>query len=204
MTDIESAWGRFPGYQIDLLPWRGLGRVRLGERVLGESDACLIVLESDHEAQLYFPEACIAWEHFEATDHHTVCPFKGEADYWTLTASDPPRENVAWTYRTPFEEVAGHVAFGARGAAGCGAIPASSARPRRDSWRRSPGTTRREAAPSHPPSRAPGPGIGEKAFRLDPLLARGARRLPVFCIDSMFAVDAISGFRPLARPGSPS
>lgn len=95
MTDVESAWGRFPGYRIELLPWRGLGRVRLSERVLGESDACLIVLESDHEAQLYFPEACIAWEHFVATDHHTVCPFKGEADCWTLTASDPPRENVA-------------------------------------------------------------------------------------------------------------
>jgi acyl-CoA thioesterase-2 len=114
MTDAESAWDRFPGYRIELLPWRGLGRVRLGEQVLGESDACLIVLESDHEAQLYFPEACIAWEHFAATDHHTVCPFKGEADYWTLTASEPPRADVAWTYRTPFEEVAGlagHVAF---------------------------------------------------------------------------------------------
>jgi uncharacterized protein (DUF427 family)/acyl-CoA thioesterase len=88
--------------------------VRLGERVLAESDACLIVLESDHAAQLYFPEASVAWEHFRAGDHHTVCPFKGEADYWTLVASQPPLENVAWSYRTPLAEVAGlagHVAF---------------------------------------------------------------------------------------------
>jgi uncharacterized protein (DUF427 family)/acyl-CoA thioesterase len=88
--------------------------VRLGERVLADSDACLIVLESDHAAQLYFPEASVAWEHFRATDHHTVCPFKGEADYWTLVASDPALENVAWSYRTPLAQVAGlarHVAF---------------------------------------------------------------------------------------------
>jgi acyl-CoA thioesterase II len=114
MAAVESAWGRYPGYRVDLVPWRGRGRVRLGGRVLAESDACLIVKESDHAPQLYFPEASVAWEHFRATDHHTVCPFKGEADYWTLAASDPPLENVVWAYRKPFEEVAGlagYVAF---------------------------------------------------------------------------------------------
>jgi uncharacterized protein (DUF427 family)/acyl-CoA thioesterase len=114
MAAVESAWGRYPGYRVDLVPWRGRGRVRLGGRLLAESDACLIVQESDHAAQLYFPEASVAWEQFAATDHHTICPFKGEADYWTCVASDPPLENVAWSYRAPFEEVAGlagYVAF---------------------------------------------------------------------------------------------
>jgi uncharacterized protein (DUF427 family)/acyl-CoA thioesterase len=114
MAAVESAWGRFPGYRVDLVPWRGRGRVRLGDRVLAESDACLLVQESDHAAQLYFPEASVAWQHFRPTAHHTVCPFKGEADYWTLAASDPPLENVVWAYRKPFEEVgglAGYVAF---------------------------------------------------------------------------------------------
>jgi uncharacterized protein (DUF427 family)/acyl-CoA thioesterase len=114
MAAVESAWGRYPGYRVDLVPWRGRGRVRLGDRVLAESNVCLIVEESDHAPQLYFPEASVAWEHFAATDHHTICPFKGEADYWTLVASDPPLENVVWSYRKPLAEVAGlagHVAF---------------------------------------------------------------------------------------------
>jgi uncharacterized protein (DUF427 family)/acyl-CoA thioesterase len=113
MARVESAWGRYPGYRVELVPWRGRGRVRLGERVLAESDACLIVKESDHPAQLYFPEASVAWEHFRATDHHTVCPFKGEADYWSL-ASEPSLENAVWAYRKPLAEVAGlagYVAF---------------------------------------------------------------------------------------------
>jgi acyl-CoA thioesterase II len=114
MAAVESAWDRYPGYRVELVPWRGRGRVRRGDQVLAESDACWIVKESDHPPQLYFPEAAVAWEHFRATDHHTVCPFKGEADYWTLVASDPPLENVVWAYRKPFAQVAGlagHVAF---------------------------------------------------------------------------------------------
>ena len=114
MAAGPSAWPRYPGYRVDLVPWRGRGRVRLGERVLAESDACLIVFESDHAPQLYFPEAGVAWEHFQATDHHTICPFKGEADYWSVAMADPPLENVVWAYRKPFDEVAGlagYVAF---------------------------------------------------------------------------------------------
>jgi uncharacterized protein (DUF427 family)/acyl-CoA thioesterase len=114
MREIESAWGRYPGYRVELIPWRGRGRLRLGDRVLAESDACVIVAESDHPPQLYFPEASVDWKQFEATDHHTVCPFKGEASYWTLVSAEPRLENVAWAYREPFEQVeglAGYVAF---------------------------------------------------------------------------------------------
>ena len=75
MAAIESAWPRFPGYRIDLVPWRGRGRVRVGDLLLADSDACLLVHESDHAPQLYVPEAAVAWEHFTPSTHHTVCPF---------------------------------------------------------------------------------------------------------------------------------
>jgi len=107
MTASESAWSRHPGYRIELTPWRGRGRVRSGDLVLAESDACVLVEESDHPAQLYFPRSSVAWQHFEATEQHTTCPFKGEADYWTLASTDPPLDDVAWAYRQPFERVAG-------------------------------------------------------------------------------------------------
>ena len=47
------------------------------------------------------------WTCSPQNDHHTICPFKGEADYWTLTAADPVVEDVFWTYRDLFDEVAG-------------------------------------------------------------------------------------------------
>ena len=114
MSEIESAWGRFPGYAIDLVPWSGRGRAQFGGEVVAESEACLIVKESDHQDQLYFPIGDVAWGHFTETDLHTVCPFKGEADYWSLTVGDTTEENVVWAYRRPFPEVAGlggYVAF---------------------------------------------------------------------------------------------
>lgn len=114
MSEIQSAWGRYPGYAIDLVPWSGRGRVQYGGVVVAESDACVIVKESDHQDQLYFPMGDVAWEHFTETDLHSVCPFKGEADYWTLAVGDNTEENVVWAYRRPFPEVAGiegHIAF---------------------------------------------------------------------------------------------
>lgn len=114
MSEIESAWDRFPGYAIDLVPWSGGGRAEFGGVVVAESNACVIVKESDHQDQIYFPVGDVAWEHFTETDLHTVCPFKGEADYWSLTVGDTTEENAVWAYRRPFPEVAGlegHVAF---------------------------------------------------------------------------------------------
>jgi acyl-CoA thioesterase II len=107
MAQIESAWGRYPGYRIDLEPYEGTARAWHGDLLLAESTSALRVLESDHVDRLYFPEADVRLELLEATEHHSVCPFKGEADYWTLTASEPHVENVIWTYRTPFDEVGG-------------------------------------------------------------------------------------------------
>lgn len=114
MTTIESAWDKVPGYAIDLVPLDGIGRVRRGDVVVAESERCLVVQESDHRDQLYFPPDDVRWELLTESDHHTVCPFKGEADYWSLTGAGPVEDNVAWSYRRPFDEVAGldgYVAF---------------------------------------------------------------------------------------------
>jgi acyl-CoA thioesterase-2 len=112
MTAIRSAWADMPGYRIDAVPLDGVGRVRAGGRLLAESERCLLVRESDHRDQLYLPADDVLVE-LEPTDHHTICPFKGEASYWTVPG-DEPLENVVWGYPDPMPEVAaiaGYVAF---------------------------------------------------------------------------------------------
>jgi uncharacterized protein (DUF427 family)/acyl-CoA thioesterase len=104
---IESAWARYPDYRIDLVPTRGTARVWHGDLLLAASDRAVRLQETKHVDRLYFPEEDVRWDLFQATDHHTTCPFKGQADYWSLTAVDPAEENVVWAYRTPFPEVAG-------------------------------------------------------------------------------------------------
>jgi uncharacterized protein (DUF427 family)/acyl-CoA thioesterase len=107
VTKIKSAWESHPGYRIDLVPIVGTARVSHAGLVLAESTSAIRVIETDHVERLYIPEADVRLDLLSANENHTVCPFKGEADYWSLTASDPIVEDVFWTYRTPFEEVAG-------------------------------------------------------------------------------------------------
>lgn len=107
MAAIESAWERYPDYRIDLVPVRGTARVWHGDVLLAESARALRLIETDHVERLYLPEDDVRTEILETNDHHTVCPFKGEADYWSLTEADSPVEDVFWTYRTPFPQVAG-------------------------------------------------------------------------------------------------
>ncbi len=107
MATVESAWPRYPDYRIDLVPVRGTARVWQGDLLLAESDRAVRLIETDHVERLYLPEADVHVALLEANDHHTVCPFKGEADYWSLERPDDPVEDAFWTYRRPFPEVAG-------------------------------------------------------------------------------------------------
>ncbi|HEV2368401.1 MAG TPA: DUF427 domain-containing protein [Acidimicrobiales bacterium] len=114
MVQIESAWPRYPDYRIDLTVLPARARARHGNLVLAESSTCLLVEETDHVPRLYFPVDHVRFDLLAPTDHHTICPFKGQADYWSLTAVEPALENVVWAYATPFDEVAGligHVCF---------------------------------------------------------------------------------------------
>ncbi len=107
MAVVESAWDRFPDYRIDLVAVRGTARVWHGELLLAESREALRLIETDHVERLYLPEEDVRLELFESNDHHTVCPFKGEADYWSLEQGEPPVSDVFWTYRKPFPQVVG-------------------------------------------------------------------------------------------------
>lgn len=114
MATVQSAWHRYPDYRIDLVPSSGTARVWHGDVLLAESDRAIRLEETRHVDRLYFPMDDVRWEHLTETDHHTICPFKGECDYWSVIATDPPEENAVWAYRTPFKEVAGikgYVAF---------------------------------------------------------------------------------------------
>ncbi|OBF30464.1 acyl-CoA thioesterase [Mycobacterium sp. ACS4331] len=116
-TQVESAWPSHPDYRIDITPCPFTGQVWAGEVLVAESDRCLVVTETDHVDRLYFPEESVRWDLFTASDTTTICPFKGEATYWSLTGVEPTKDDVAWTYRTPLAEVApiaGHVSFYSR------------------------------------------------------------------------------------------
>jgi uncharacterized protein (DUF427 family)/acyl-CoA thioesterase len=113
VTRVDSAWATYPGYAIEILPLSGVGRASIAGVLIAESRHCVIVRESEHRDQLYFPLEDIVDSVLIATDHHTICPFKGEASYYSLSVAGASLENALWWYPDPMAEVAGLAGFGA-------------------------------------------------------------------------------------------
>jgi len=112
-AEITSAWPKYPDYRIDLLPCPMVARAWAGDVLVAETTKALRVEETDHQPILYFPLDDIRLDLMRATDHHTICPFKGQADYHSIDVAAFDGENVLWSYPDPFPEVAGLAGYGA-------------------------------------------------------------------------------------------
>jgi len=55
------------------------------------------------EGNWYFPPSSLKREYFQASDHRTVCPWKGEASYYDIVVDGKVNEFGAWYYPTPKE-----------------------------------------------------------------------------------------------------
>ena len=53
------------------------------------------------EGNWYFPPSAIKKEYFQPSDHHTTCPWKGEASYYHVVIDGQTNENGAWYYPQP-------------------------------------------------------------------------------------------------------
>ena len=106
MNERRSLFEKFPDHTVEFEPNPRAVRVELAGEPVAESTRSIFVNEADYPAVVYIPEDDVRGDLIEATNHHTFCPFKGEASYWTLRVGDIVEENVLWSYPEPFEEVA--------------------------------------------------------------------------------------------------
>ncbi|MFC6997635.1 DUF427 domain-containing protein [Rufibacter roseus] len=61
--------------------------------VLAESKDTIEV-EGNH----YFPPTSVRWEFFEPSQRRSVCPWKGEASYYTIKVGTFENKDAAWLY----------------------------------------------------------------------------------------------------------
>ena len=86
--------------------WRG--------RAIGESSRALELTEAGYKAVAYIPREDIDMNFLERTDRVTTCPYKGDANYFSIRDGEAHDDNAVWTYERPKAEVgeiAGHLAF---------------------------------------------------------------------------------------------
>ncbi|KAJ6115260.1 hypothetical protein N7486_001038 [Penicillium sp. IBT 16267x] len=83
---------------------------KLGDLILAQADTWETV-----EGNVYFPPSSIKeQEVLVKSNTKTFCPWKGEAEYYTIKHGDNIVSDAAWYYATPYEKatnIKDHIAF---------------------------------------------------------------------------------------------
>ena len=99
---------------ITITPTTGLYAIRAGGAVLGETTRAIELREGDYPPVIYVPREDMAMAFLDKSEHTTVSPPKGTANYYHIIAKSGPIQNAVWSYETPIkgmEAITGYLAF---------------------------------------------------------------------------------------------
>lgn len=111
----ESVWDYPRPPRLERTPQRleiWLGGVRVADTEATGAPA-FRVLETSHPPTYYLPKEAFLPGSLKRAPGGSVCEWKGEATYWTLTGGDRVAEGAGWSYERPtpaFAPLAGYVA----------------------------------------------------------------------------------------------
>ena len=88
--------------------------VTVAGQVVADSTRTLTLREADYAPVSYFPPEDVDFEQLAATEHSSYCPFKGEANYYSVPAGGDRSRDAVWQYRDAYPAVGAisdHLAF---------------------------------------------------------------------------------------------
>jgi uncharacterized protein (DUF427 family) len=115
MTDTRPRLTTGPDHPITLQ--RSISRVAVssGDTVIADTKRAIELREASYPPVFYIPIEDVSREHVQASDHHTYCPYKGEASYYDIVGGErSDLANAIWYYPEPYPavaDIADHVAF---------------------------------------------------------------------------------------------
>jgi len=101
----ESGFKTNPDYKITFEPSPRRVRVQLNGEWIADSTKAHLLFETRHLPVYYFPRSDVRLDLLTPTEHHSFCPYKGTASYWTIRVGDRMSENAVWGYPEPYDEV---------------------------------------------------------------------------------------------------
>jgi uncharacterized protein (DUF427 family) len=103
-----------PDHPISISPNPKRVRVSAGGMVIADTTRALTLKEANYPAVQYVPRQDARMELLSRTERTTHCPYKGDANYFSLTANGKALDHAVWSYETPYPamaEIAGYLAF---------------------------------------------------------------------------------------------
>jgi uncharacterized protein (DUF427 family) len=129
-THIAFVWGAMDGWfeedeevfvhardpytRVDILASSRHVRVVVDGVEVADSRHPTLLFETGLPVRYYLPKLDVRMDLLTPTNTHTACPYKGTADYWSVTIGDAVHEDLVWGYRIPVHEsakIAGLVSF---------------------------------------------------------------------------------------------
>ncbi len=92
-----SGYDSNPDYRIDFLAGPGRVRVHFNGVTVADSGRAMEMREGRYPPVYYLPREDVRMDLLRRTGHHSHCPYKGDASYWTLRVGEREAENAVWS-----------------------------------------------------------------------------------------------------------
>ena len=98
---------RNPYKRVDAIRSSRRVEVIIGGARVANTRRAVFLFETGLPTRYYIPREDVRTELLRPTSHHTTCPFKGEASYWSAGVGGEVHENLVWSYETPIPQAEG-------------------------------------------------------------------------------------------------
>ena len=105
---------RDPYTRVDILASSRHVRVEVDGVTIAESSRPTLLFETGLPTRYYLPKTHIRLDLLTPAETVTHCPYKGQAEYWSLRVGRATYPDLAWSYRMPLPEsqkIAGLISF---------------------------------------------------------------------------------------------
>ena len=105
---------RDPYTRVEILPSSRHVRIELEGVTIAETAKPTLLFETGLPTRYYLPKTHVRLDLLVPSDTASHCPYKGQAEYWSIRLDDEIRPDIAWSYRTPLPEsqkIAGLISF---------------------------------------------------------------------------------------------
>jgi uncharacterized protein (DUF427 family) len=105
---------RDPYTRVDVLASSRHVRLQVDGQTIAESPRPTLLFETSLPVRYYLPRTHVDMRLLSPSDTVSHCPYKGQAEYWSVRVGESLHRDLAWSYRAPFSEsqkIAGLIAF---------------------------------------------------------------------------------------------
>lgn len=97
---------RDPYHRVDVCPSSRHVRVVVDGETVAETNHPYLLFETGLPTRYYIPKVDVRLDLLEPSEKTTRCPYKGEANYYSVQVGNTVTEDIVWFYRYPVNAVA--------------------------------------------------------------------------------------------------